>query len=234
MNLLELREVYGGYGGADILNGVSLRVDAGEIVVIIGPNGAGKSTAMKAVFGLVEVRRGEVRFEGRDIARLPTDRIVRQGICYVPQTDNVFPSLTVHENLEMGAFVREDDYSAQFARVYALFPRLKERQHQSAGTLSGGERQMVAVGRALMLEPKLLLLDEPTAALSPRFIEQIFETIREINRSGVSILMVEQNAKQSLALAHRGYVLAMGQNRHEDTGTALLANREVAEMFLGG
>jgi ABC-type branched-subunit amino acid transport system ATPase component len=234
MSLLELREVYGGYGGADILNGVSLRVDAGEIVVIIGPNGAGKSTAMKAVFGLVEVRRGEVRFEGRDIARLPTDRIVRQGICYVPQTDNVFPSLTVHENLEMGAFVRDDDYSAQFARVYALFPRLKERQHQSAGTLSGGERQMVAVGRALMLEPKLLLLDEPTAALSPRFMEQIFETIREINRSGVSILMVEQNAKQSLSLAHRGYVLTMGQNRYEDSGTALLANREVAEMFLGG
>jgi branched-chain amino acid transport system ATP-binding protein len=234
MSLIELREVYGGYGGADVLNGVSLRVEAGEIVVIIGPNGAGKSTAMKAIFGLIEVRRGEILLEGRDITCLPTERIVREGICYVPQTENVFPSLTVHENLEMGAFVRDGDYAAQLERVYALFPRLAERQHQSAGTLSGGERQMVAIGRALMLEPKLLLLDEPTAALSPRFMEQIFETVRAINEQGVSVLMVEQNARQSLAFAHRGYVLAMGANRHEDAAAALLANREIAEMFLGG
>ena len=234
MSLLELRKVYGGYGGADILNGVDLRVEADEIVVIIGPNGAGKSTAMKAVFGLVQVRQGAVLFDGREITRLPTERIVREGICYVPQTDNVFPSLTVHENLEMGAFVRDDDYSAQLEQVYALFPRLKERQRQTAGTLSGGERQMVAIGRALMLEPRLLLLDEPTAALSPRVMEEIFDIVRAINGQGVAILMVEQNARQSLTFAHRAYVLAMGANRFEDTGPALLANPEVAEMFLGG
>ena len=229
-----MRDVYGGYGGADILNGVSLAVEPGEIVVVIGPNGAGKSTAMKAVFGLATVRRGEIRFEDRDITRLPTDRLVRLGICYVPQTDNVFPSLTVHENLEMGAFVRDDDYSVQLERVYELFPPLRERRRQTAGTLSGGQRQMVAMGRALMLEPKLLLLDEPTAGLSPLFIDQIFETVRRINALGVSILMVEQNAKRALAMAHRGYVLVMGRNRYEDTGPNLLANREVAEMFLGG
>jgi ABC-type branched-subunit amino acid transport system ATPase component len=232
--LLEMRDVYGGYGGVDILEGVGLAVAPGEIVVIVGPNGAGKSTAMKAVFGLVTVRRGEVLFGGRDITRVPTDRIVRQGICYVPQTENVFPSLTVHENLEMGAFVRTDDYAAQLERVYELFPPLRERRRQAAGTLSGGQRQMVAMGRALMLEPKLLLLDEPTAGLSPLFIDQIFEIVRRINALGVSILMVEQNARRALAMAHRGYVLVMGRNRHEDTGPNLLADREVAEMFLGG
>ncbi len=230
-----MREVYGGYGGGvDILSGVSLAVEPGEIVGIIGPNGAGKSTAMKVVFGLVHVRQGEVRFEDKNITRTPTDRIVRLGICYVPQTDNVFPSLTVHENLEMGAFVRDDDYSAQLERVYELFPPLRERRRQPAGTLSGGQRQMVAMGRALMLDPKLLLLDEPTAGLSPLFIDQIFEIVRRINGLGISILMVEQNAKRALRMAHRGYVLAMGRNRHEDTGPNLLANREVAEMFLGG
>ena len=234
MSLLEMRDVYGGYGGVDVLNGVSLAVAPGEIVVIIGPNGAGKSTAMKAVFGLVHVRQGEVRFDGNDITRTPTDRIVRQGICYVPQTDNVFPSLTVHENLELGAFVRDDDYSAQLERVYELFPPLRERRRQPAGTLSGGQRQMVAMGRALMLDPKLLLLDEPTAGLSPLFIDQIFEIVRRINGLGISVLMVEQNAKRALQMADRGYVLVMGRNRHEDTGPNLLANREVAEMFLGG
>ena len=234
MSLLEMRDVYGGYGGVDVLNGVSLAVAPGEIVVIIGPNGAGKSTAMKAVFGLVHVRQGEVRFDGNDITRTPTDRIVRQGICYVPQTENVFPSLTVHENLELGAFVRDDDYSAQLERVYELFPPLRERRRQPAGTLSGGQRQMVAMGRALMLDPKLLLLDEPTAGLSPLFIDQIFEIVRRINGLGISVLMVEQNAKRALQMADRGYVLVMGRNRHEDTGPNLLANREVAEMFLGG
>lgn len=234
MSLLTAEELYGGYGGGDILNGVSLHVDAGEVVVIVGPNGAGKSTAMKALFGLVNVRSGRVTFRDEEITRLSPDRIVGRGVCYVPQEDNVFPSLTVLENLEMGAFIRKDDYSAQIERVFELFPPLKEKRAQAAGTLSGGQRQMVAIGRALMLDPKVLLLDEPTAGLSPKFIDLIFERIQEINASGVSILMVEQNARHALSLADRGYVLVLGANRHEDTGPNLLANREVAEMFLGG
>jgi branched-chain amino acid transport system ATP-binding protein len=234
MSLLTAEELYGGYGGGDILNGVSLRVDAGEIVVIVGPNGAGKSTAMKALFGLVNVRSGRVLFRDEDITRLSPDRIVGRGVCYVPQEANVFPSLTVLENLEMGAFIRRDDYSAQIERVFELFPPLKEKRGQAAGTLSGGQRQMVAIGRALMLDPKVLLLDEPTAGLSPKFIDLIFERVQEINASGVSILMVEQNARHALSLADRGYVLVLGANRHEDTGPNLLADREVAEMFLGG
>lgn len=234
MTLLEVCDLCAGYGGVDVLNGVSLAVASGEIVVVVGPNGAGKSTALKAICGLVAPRRGEIRFDGDDITSLPTEQVARRGICYVPQTDNVFPSLSVHENLELGAFIREDDYSGQLERVYALFPPLRERRRHPVRTLSGGQRQMVAMGRALMLEPRLLLLDEPTAGLSPLFIEQIFATVQEINRQGVAILMVEQNARRSLELADRGYVLAMGANRFEDTGTALLANREVAEMFLGG
>lgn len=234
MSVLDMRGVYGGYGGADILNGVSLRVDAGEIVVIVGPNGAGKSTAMKAVFGLVKVRKGAILVGDRDVAGLRADQIVRHGVGYVPQTSNIFPSLTVQENLELGAYVRKDDWSGQLDRIYTLFPPLKEKRRQAAGTLSGGQRQMVAMGRALMLEPRLLLLDEPTAGLSPKFIGQIFEIVRQINSLGISILMVEQNAKQALGIAHRGYVLSLGANRFEDTGPNLLANREVAEMFLGG
>ena len=234
MSLLEAETLRGGYGGADILNGVSLRVDAGEIVVIIGPNGAGKSTAMKALFGLVEVRHGSVRFDDEDITHLAPDRIVRRGMCYVPQEYNVFPSLTVHENLEMGAFIRRDDHGAQFDRVYELFPPLHDKRAQPAGALSGGQRQMVAIGRALMLDPKILLLDEPTAGLSPRFIDLIFERVQEINAQGVGILMVEQNAKKALQMGHRGYVLVLGANRHEGSAQSLLADREVAEMFLGG
>jgi branched-chain amino acid transport system ATP-binding protein len=229
-----MRDVHGGYGGADILNGVSVRVDPGEVVVIVGPNGAGKSTAMKAVFGLVKVRKGTIVVGDTDVAGLRADQIVRHGVGYVPQTANVFPSLTVQENLELGAYVRRDDWSGQLDRIYGLFPPLKEKRRQAAGTLSGGQRQMVAMGRALMLEPRLLLLDEPTAGLSPKFIGQIFEIVKQINALGISILMVEQNAKQALGIAHRGYVLSLGANRFEDTGPALLANREVAEMFLGG
>jgi branched-chain amino acid transport system ATP-binding protein len=234
MSLLTAEELYGGYGGGDILNGVSMRVDTGEIVVIVGPNGAGKSTAMKALFGLVNVRSGRVTFRDEDITRLSPDRIVGRGVCYVPQEANVFPSLSVLENLEMGAFIRKDDYSAQIERVFELFPPLKEKRGQAAGTLSGGQRQMVAIGRALMLDPSVLMLDEPTAGLSPKFIDLIFERIQEVNASGVSILMVEQNARHALSLADRGYVLVLGANRHEDTGPNLLADREVAEMFLGG
>ncbi|MCH8110501.1 MAG: ABC transporter ATP-binding protein [Proteobacteria bacterium] len=234
MSLLEMNAVFGGYGGVDILNGVDLRVDDGEIIVVIGANGAGKSTAMKAIVGLVQIREGSVTFDGADITRKRPDQVARLRLCYVPQERNVFPSLTVQENLDMGAYLRKDDYSAQIDAVYEIFPPLKEKRSQEAGTLSGGQRQMVAMGRALMLDPRLLLLDEPTAGLSPKFTEQIFDKIKEINAHGVGILMVEQNARDSLALADRGYVLAMGRNRFEDTGANLLANPEVAEMFLGG
>ena len=232
--LLLLDNLTGGYTEADILTDVHMTVDPGEVVVIVGPNGAGKSTAMKAVFGLIHVRGGRILFDGRDLTGLNPDRIVRRGICYVPQSDNVFPTLSVQENLEMGAFVRDDDIRPALDRVYALFPPLAEKRRQEAGTLSGGQRQMVAMGRALMLEPKLLLLDEPTAGLSPKFMDQIFDIVRTVNDLGISILMVEQNAKQALKMADRGYVLAAGRNRHEGPAAELLADREVAEMFLGG
>ena len=232
--LLTMRGVTGGYGEADILHDVSMSVGAGEVVVIVGPNGAGKSTAMKSVFGLINVRGGKIELDDTDLTALRPDQVVQQGVCYVPQTGNVFPSLSVHENLEMGAYLRTDDFSESLDRVYSLFPPLVEKRRQAAGTLSGGQRQMVAMGRALMLDPKLLLLDEPTAGLSPLYMDQIFEIVRQINAQGVSILMVEQNAKQALGIATRGYVLVDGRNRHDGTGHDLLHDPEVAEMFLGG
>jgi branched-chain amino acid transport system ATP-binding protein len=234
MNLLQVDTIKGGYGQADILHGVSLTVGSQEIVSIIGPNGAGKSTVMKAVFGLIHIREGRVTFQGEEITGLRPDLIVRKGMCYVPQEYNIFPSLTVQENLEMGAFVRTDDYAAQIEQIYDLFPPIKDRRKQIAGTLSGGLRQMVAIGRALMLDPSLLLLDEPSAGLAPLFIEHIFEQIKKINNLGVGILMVEQNARQALQFSHRGYILVMGTNRFSDSAERLLNNREVAEMFLGG
>jgi branched-chain amino acid transport system ATP-binding protein len=234
MTLLRAEGLVGGYGGNDILNGVDLSVAGHEIAVVVGPNGAGKSTAMKAIFGLLKLRLGRVLLDDDDITGEPPERLVRRGLAYVPQERNVFPNLTVQENLEMGAFVRRDDWSAALEQVYALFPPLREKRRQPTGELSGGQRQMVAIGRALMIEPRLLLLDEPTAGLSPRYIDDIFERVVAINRTGVGILMVEQNARQALAIAHTGYVLATGRNRFTDTGTALLANREVAESFLGG
>jgi branched-chain amino acid transport system ATP-binding protein len=234
MSLLEARDLYGGYGGADILRGTNLRLDREEIAVIVGPNGAGKSTAMKAVFGLVRVRKGSVLFNGADITNARPEQMVRRGIAYVPQERNVFPSLTVRENLEMGAYLLKGDIRPRLEKVYELFPKLRERRNQQAGLMSGGERQMVAMGRALMIEPTLLMLDEPTAGLSPLLIDETFERIRDIRDLGIGVLMVEQNAKQALAIADRGYVLATGENRYEDTGPNLLANREVAEMFLGG
>jgi branched-chain amino acid transport system ATP-binding protein len=232
--MLKAEGLVGGYGGADILRGVTIEVAAREIVVIIGANGAGKSTAMKAIFGLVQLRQGRVAFDDAEITRLPTDQRVRRGLAYVPQERNVFPSLTVSENLDMGAFIRAETPKSVYDRIYGLFPALAAKRRQPAGELSGGQRQMLAVGRALMVEPKLLLLDEPTAGLSPRAMDEIFACIRAINQAGVGILMVEQNARQALGLAHRGYVLATGENRFADTGAALLANREVAESFLGG
>jgi len=234
MTLLRAEGLVGGYGGNDILNGVDLSVAGHEIAVIVGPNGAGKSTAMKAIFGLLKLRLGGVGLDDEDITDEPPDRLVRRGMAYVPQERNVFPNLTVNENLEMGAFARRDDIRTALDQVYTLFPALREKRRQPAGELSGGQRQMVAIGRALMIEPRLLLLDEPTAGLSPRIIDEIFERVVAINRAGVGILMVEQNARQALAIAHTGYVLATGRNRFTDTGKALLANREVAESFLGG
>ncbi len=229
-----MSDLKGGYGDADILHGVSLTVGAGEIVVIVGPNGAGKSTALKAVFGLVRIRGGSIGFDAEDLTGKRPDQIVQAGISFVPQTENVFPSLSVEENLDMGAYLRNDAIGPQKEKVFALFPPLREKRRQAAGTLSGGQRQMVAMGRALMLEPKLLLVDEPTAGLSPLFMDQIFDILKAINGTGVAILMVEQNAKQALAIADRGYVLATGQNRHHGTGRELLEDPAVAEMFLGG
>jgi ABC-type branched-subunit amino acid transport system ATPase component len=234
VSLLEVRALRGGYGAVDILNGVDLDLAPGEMLALIGPNGAGKSTLMKAIFGLVRVRAGHIRFRDEDITNQRPDRIVRRGLAYVPQERNVFASLTVQENLEMGAYLRGDDFTAQLERVYALFPHLTERRRQAAGTLSGGERQMLAMGRALMLEPRLLLLDEPTAGLAPKVVEHTFERIVDINRLGIGILMVEQNARQALAVAQRGVVLVMGTKRYEASAASLLGNREVAEMFLGG
>jgi branched-chain amino acid transport system ATP-binding protein len=232
--VLELDSVTGGYGETEILHGVSLAVKAGEIVAIIGPNGAGKSTALKAVFGLLSLSRGQVRLDGADITNTAPEQVVRRGVCYVPQSENIFPTLTVQENLEMGAYVRRDDFRPRLHEVYELLPELAERRRQRAGTLSGGQRQMVAIGKALMLEPKILLLDEPTAGLAPKFRHEIFQTIQGINRSGTPVLMVEQNARFALTIADRGYVLVDGSNRIDDSGPGLLANREVAQMFLGG
>ena len=234
MSLLQLQDIYGGYKGVDILKGVNLEVAAAEIVVIIGPNGAGKSTVLKSLFGLATIRSGSVIFADQDITRLKTSQLVGRGICFVPQTGNVFPSLSVEENLEMGAYTRKDSFASALDKVYSLFPPLQEKRRQPAGSLSGGQRQMVAMGRALMVDPKLLLLDEPTAGLSPMFVDQIFAIVRDVNQLGISILMVEQNAKQALRMAHRGYVLAMGENRFQDSGPNLLTNPEVLELFLGG
>jgi ABC-type branched-subunit amino acid transport system ATPase component len=234
MSLLAVNGVTSGYGDMEVLRDVSLSVNPGEIVSIIGPNGAGKSTVMKLIFGLLKPWRGSVRFDGEEIGGLSPDRIVRKGMCYVPQVDNVFPSLTVEENLEMGAFTLKGPLKERKERIFTLFPRLAERRRQRAGKMSGGERQMVAMGRALMLDPKLLLLDEPSAGLAPLLVDMIFERVVEINKTGVAILMVEQNAKKSLEMAHRGYVLAAGQNRFEGEGQALLGNPEVARLYLGG
>ncbi len=234
MSLLMVNAVTSGYGDMEILHGVSIEVGAGEIVTVIGPNGAGKSTLMKTIFGLLIPTVGQITFAEEEITGLSPDLVVRRGMGYVPQVENIFPSLTVHENLEMGAFILTDDFGGQLEEIYELFPVLKDRRKQRVGKMSGGERQMVAMGRALMLDPKLLMLDEPSAALAPNLAAMIFERIIAINASGVAILIVEQNAKESLKLSNRGYVLAGGRNRFEDTGENLLANEEVGQLYLGG
>jgi branched-chain amino acid transport system ATP-binding protein len=234
MALLEAKGLVGGYGGMDILNGVNLAVEAEEIVVIIGANGAGKSTAMKALFGLINLRAGQVTLDGADITGAAPNALVGHGMGYVPQERNVFRTMTVRENLEMGAYLKPAAQARVMEQVFTLFPVLKEKASQPAGELSGGQRQMVAVGRALMTEPKLLMLDEPTAGLSPLVMEQIFDRIVAVNRAGIGILLVEQNARQALAIAHRGYVLATGRNRFTGTAADLLANPEIGQSFLGG
>ena len=224
----------GGYGKADILNGCDIAVGRGQIAVIVGPNGAGKSTAMKAVFGMLDLREGSVLLDGQDIGGLsPQDR-VRRGMGFVPQVANVFPTMTVEENLEMGAYIRDDDFRETMEQVYHLFPAVADKRRQNAGELSGGQRQQVAVGRALMTRPSLLMLDEPTAGVSPIVMDELFDRIIEIARTGISILMVEQNARQALEIADIGYVLVQGANRYTGTGAELMADPEVRRTFLGG
>jgi branched-chain amino acid transport system ATP-binding protein len=224
----------GGYGGADILNDCTIGVDQGEIAVIVGPNGAGKSTAMKAMLGMLNLSGGKVSLNGKDITTMSPQARVAEGIAFVPQTNNVFVSMTVEENLEMGAFLREDDIVETRDMVFELFPILKEKRRQPAGELSGGQRQQVAVGRALMTRPTVLMLDEPTAGVSPIVMDELFDRILEVRAAGVAILMVEQNARQALNIADRGYVLVTGENRFTDTGEALLANPDVRRSFIGG
>ncbi len=234
MSYLIGENMTGGYGGADILHDCTIAAEQGEIAVIVGPNGAGKSTAMKAVFGMLNIHKGRVMLDGDDITALsPQDRVAK-GMAFVPQSANVFPSMSVEENLEMGAFLRRDDISTTMEQVFDLFPILKEKRRQNAGELSGGQRQQVAVGRALMTQPKLLMLDEPTAGVSPIVMDELFDRIIEVARTGISILMVEQNARQALNIADKGYVLVQGCNRYTDTGQALLNNPEVRKSFLGG
>ncbi len=224
----------GGYGPVDILHACTIAVDKGQIAVIVGPNGAGKSTAMKAVFGMLKLRGGRVLLDGEDITGLTPQARVARGMAFVPQTQNIFTTMTVQENLEMGAFLRRDDIGVTMEQVYHLFPILRDKRHQAAGELSGGQRQQVAVGRALMTQPKVLMLDEPTAGVSPIVMDELFDRIIEVARTGISILMVEQNARQALDIADKGFVLVQGANRFTDTGQALLANPEVRRSFLGG
>ena len=234
MSYLIGENMIGGYGAGDILKGCTISVERGQIAVVVGPNGAGKSTAMKAMLGMLSVLKGKVHLDGEDITRLSPQQRVQRGMAFVPQTHNVFVSLTVEENLEMGAYLRRDEISGTMEQVYDLFPVLKEKRFQPAGELSGGQRQQVAVGRALMTQPSLLMLDEPTAGVSPIVMDELFDRILEVKKTGVAILMVEQNARQALAIADQGFVLVTGENRFTDSGQALLANSEVRRSFLGG
>jgi ABC-type branched-subunit amino acid transport system ATPase component len=234
MALLDVRHISSGYGEMSILHDISIQVGAGEVVTLIGPNGAGKSTLLKTIFGLLRPLEGRILFEDMDITGLSPPLLVRRGMSYVPQVDNIFPSLTVQENLAMGAFVRHDGYAECLEEVYTFFPVLRLKRKQRVGSLSGGERQMVAMGRALMLDPRLLLLDEPSAGLSPRLVGMVFEKMVEINQTGVALLIVEQNAREALRLSHRGYVMASGEVRLEGEGGQLLQNEEVGRLYLGG
>ncbi|AFZ52887.1 ABC transporter ATP-binding protein [Cyanobacterium aponinum AL20118] len=233
-NLLEVQDVYAGYiKDLNILQGINFRIESHELVTVIGPNGAGKSTLAKTIFGLLTPNEGKIIFKGENIAGLKPNEIVKLGMCYVPQIVNVFPSLTIEENLEMGAYILSGSSNRQKDLIYTMFPKLKERAKQKAGTLSGGERQMLAMGRALMLDPDLLILDEPSAALSPILVSSVFEQIKAINEAGKAIILVEQNAKKALMMAHRGYVLESGKDAIEGKGSDLLNNPQVGELYLG-
>ena len=232
--LLQVRNLDAGYGDLQILTDVDLDVRDDEYVTIVGPNGAGKSTLMKSVFGLTSHMGGTVTFDGSDITGMPPDEVIYEGLGYVPQNDNIFDSLSVRENLEMGAYILDDVPDDALGEVFDRFPILEERETQTAGTMSGGQQQMLAMGRALMLSPDMLLLDEPSAGLAPDLVDEMFEKVDEINDSGTAILMVEQNAKEALSRCDRGYVLVDGQNRYEDSGTALLDDEQVRQDFLGG
>ncbi len=234
MKLLNALGMWGGYGGVDIVMGCSIEVDRGEISAIVGPNGAGKSTAMKAILGLVKLRQGEVLLDGENITSLSPELRVSRGIAFVPQTENVFPSLTVEENLEMGAYLRRTGVDESKEQIYALFPILKDKRRQDAGELSGGQRQQLAVARALMTTPTLLMLDEPTAGVAPIVVNELFDQILHIKETGIGIIMVEQNARQALEIADFGYVMVNGENRYTDTGKSLLADAEVRRTFIGG
>ena len=231
---LSAENMLGGYGETTILNDCSISVKKGEIAVIVGPNGAGKSTAMKAIFGMLELRAGNIIFDGKDISDLKPQERVKSGMGFVPQTHNVFTSMTVMENLEIGGFTNQENLSKNISEVFKLFPVLEEKQKQLVGELSGGQRQQVAVGRALMTNPKLLMLDEPTAGVSPLVVQELFEKITSIARTGIAILMVEQNARQALEIADNGFVLVQGENKYTDKGSKLLSNKEVRKAFLGG
>ena len=234
MNYLIGENLTGGYGGADIIRNCNVSVGKGEIAVVVGPNGAGKSTTMKALLGMLSLRKGRVFLDGNDITGMSPQERVSHGMAFVPQNQNVFVTLTVEENLEMGAYLRRDDITETMNQVFELFPVLKEKRRQLTGELSGGQRQQVAVGRALMTKPSVLMLDEPTAGVSPIVMDELFERIIEVKRTGIAILMVEQNARQALNIADQGFVLVTGENRFTDTGEALLANDEVRKSFLGG
>lgn len=234
MSVLEGRGLVGGYGATTILKGCTIKVDRGEIAVIVGPNGAGKSTAMKALFGMLDLSSGSVKLNDQDISSLPPQARVAAGMAFVPQTNNVFPNLSVEENLDMGAFLRRDNIEATREQIYELFPVLKLKRGQNAGELSGGQRQQVAVGRALMTRPKVLMLDEPTAGVSPIVMDELFDRIVGVRNTGIAVLMVEQNAAQALEIADIGYVLVGGENRFTGSGEELLGDDEVRRSFLGG
>lgn len=234
MSILTVDNIVAGYGETEILHGVSMRVEPGEAVIVFGPNGCGKSTLMKTIFGLLTPKQGSVVFEDDDITGMPTDRLIRMGMSYVPQTGNIFPSLTIEENLEMGAFVDDTDVRSQVSEMYRIFPDLERSRRQRAGSLSGGQRQMLAFARALMLRPRLLLLDEPSAGLSPLMAQLIFDRLRDIRSIGISILIIEHNIRAALEMSDRGYVLADGQNQLDGSASGLLDNPEIGRLYLGG